>query len=119
MAIVANDGSWAVFTPTKCGTTSLEGLLCDILKVGVKSKPRHSMFIEDHSVPLSAMKYMIVRDPRDRWASMYWAIDRWTNNGSHPFLWEYAGELIPFVEEWLTRRSVRPWDDRRKDYTIY
>jgi hypothetical protein len=103
MALIHRETKRAYYTPTKCGTVSSIAML---EKQGWEftAGDRHTM---DPS--LGETRYMQVRHPLDRWASMYWAIERWTNSGSHPFLWQWAGRPVEFADEWIARMQHKPW----------
>lgn len=99
--ILAWDNSWILYTPTKTGTYSLEGTLIDVLNVGVKIKPRHRMDIE--MAPDKSQRLMIVRHPVERWCSIYWAIHRWTNSNSHPYMHQFIESPNIFADEYFRR----------------
>lgn len=64
--IVALNGKWTLHTQTKCASNSLQSALVNS-DCGVFVKPKHGMHPILKHEPLTC-----VRNPYDRWCSMYW-----------------------------------------------
>lgn len=90
--IIDYEDRWSVCTPTKCGTYSLEGTLIDRAQVAYKHVPRHDW---DGGI---GDRILVVRNPFDRWASMYWFMVQEAGKGI--WLQDYVDTIDEFVEQW-------------------
>lgn len=99
---------WVVCTPTKTGTTSLTALLCERTKFcGVKVLPVH----RPDADPAVKDRLMTVRNPIDRWCSMYYFLRR-DRSRMHQFAAQGDGlldGLVPFAEEFFRRYDAIDW----------
>jgi hypothetical protein len=114
--IHAYDGRWCICTPTKCGTYSLEATLCDRAGVAWKESPRHDWVPGDEP-----HRILVIREPVDRWCSMYWFMRKEAGKGI--WLEDFVGEIDDFVDEWARRceesddrYNIRMW---HRDLTTY
>lgn len=98
--IIENNNKWAICTPTKTGTYSLQHTLINRLKVA------HKLQYDKHDTEYNGKgkRYMMVRHPLERWASMYWFFVNLEERDASVFLKKYIGRGINiFAEEWISR----------------
>lgn len=114
--LVATDGSWAFALPKKTGSQSLSGMLAaddngggDGVNVAKTIGAFH-----DYKWEGDGRRYMVVRDPRERLASMYWWSKKEQNfnqgpGGADEWLQRFAAMLdqprIGDMDEWLVTQG--------------
>lgn len=91
---VANDFSWVLCTPSKTGSTSLATTLINRLGVAHREGSQHSTICH-HT---GAQRIMVVRNPFDRWASMYSFCKA---KRPKAYLSEFTSNINLFANEWI------------------
>lgn len=112
--IIAYDSSFVICTPTKTGTYSLEATLVDGLQIAWKRTPRHRTDYEG-----DGKRILIVRNPYDRWCSMWWFSHMHASRGNSIWIHDYAYDINVWTTEWARRKIEDPhwmWTHRLKDH---
>jgi hypothetical protein len=99
--LVALDGSWAVCLPKKVGSQSLVGMLTEDAPVARTVGEWHGATWDG-----TGRRLLVVRDPRERLASMYWWSLAQTTWNTGP------GGASEWFSRFLTRRTNPKADDR-------
>lgn len=94
--IVDNHDRFAICTPCKTGTMSLEATLRTRYPIAYQYGGRHGWSYEG-----AGDRLMVVRHPWDRWWSMFHFIQK--HVGRSCYFQEYAHDVNVFTEEWAKR----------------
>lgn len=146
--MIVSDAGFIIATPTKCGTTTLEEM-CRRHRGGRKGTPKENFRIMDwakprrqHSMAMDVslrnyQRFMMVRNPYDRWCSIYEylrAPHNYTKWGAKQIqgaewrgTWHYHdpertrrpmtfGEFLEFIIRERKEYSGQRWSNRRGDF---
>ena len=97
--ILDNEKKWLISLPPKSGTYSFEKSL---KKYGVRYGQMHG-----HEKMIGVRRVLIVRDPIDRFCSMYWFCKQHIHRKTFfVAVYKSATDINTFVRAWLDKRKV-------------
>jgi len=97
--IIAKDDSWAICTPPKTGTVSLQTAL-------VPNFANTLQYRHQSSYTGKGERILVVRNPLERWASMYWFTKQKARTAI--FLGAYTLNVDMYAHQFFIRRELDP-----------
>ena len=115
----ANSLKWVICSPAKTGSYSIERTLISKMEIAHKWKTQNRVgtFYDGKAKE----RILVVRNPLDKWASMYWFMKEVHGKGRTIWMGKHTNSIENFATHWLEAVRNNPhanWTDSYSDMAL-